>query len=248
MTEHAAFTHSDRIAARYDEIHAHLPRPGPAADTLARLAGGGRALELGVEVHGVDASEAMVADLRRKPVGPVIPVTMGDFADFSLDVQYDLVFIVFTTFFSLPSQDAQTGCFETVAQHLNAGGVFVVEAFVPDAARLARGNEVSAAIRGDSVLVDVAEFDPGEQRVNSRHLFISESRIETFPVELRYAWPSEFDLIARLAGLRLRERWADRAGSPFTSRSRAHISMHEMEAVGGEREGGHGNGQSTHVR
>ena len=263
MTEHPASTQRDRvaaqydrIAARYDEIHAHLPHPGGAADTLARLAGRGRALELGigtgrvalplatlgVEVHGVDASEAMVAELRRKPGGQDISVTLGDFADFSLDARYDVVFVVFNTFFSLPSQDAQTRCFETVARHLSAGGVFVIEAFVPNVARLARGKEVSADIHGDTVLLDVAEFDVNEQRVNARHLFISESGIEMFPVELRYAWPSELDLMARLAGLRLRDRWADWAGTPFTSRSRAHVSVYETTAVDGELDGGQGNG------
>ena len=227
MTEYTTSTYGDRIAARYDEIHAHLPHPGGAVDTLARLAGKGRALELGigtgrialplaalgVEVHGVDASEAMVAELRRKPGGPDIPVTIGDFADFSLDARYDVVFVAFNTFFSLPNQDAQMQCFGTVARHLNAGGVFVIEAFVPNVVRLARGNEVSGGIHGDTVLLDVAEFDVNEQRVNARHLFISESGIEMFPVELRYAWPSELDLMARLAGLRLKDRWADWAGT-----------------------------------
>ena len=262
MTEHPASTQRDRvaaqydrIAARYDEIHAHLPHPGGAADTLAWLTGRGRALELGVgtgrvalplaalgvEVHGVDASEAMVAELRRKPGGPDIPVTIGDFAEFSLDARYDVVFVVFNTFFSLPNQDAQTRCFETVARHLSAGGVFVIEAFVPNVARLARGKEVSADIHGDTVLLLVAEFDANEQRVNARHLFISESGIEMFPVELRYAWPSELDLMARLAGLRLRDRWADWAGTSFTSRSRAHVSVYEA-AMDGAADGGQGNG------
>ena len=195
MTEYTASTYGDRIAARYDEIHAHLPHPGGAADTLARLAGKGRALELGigtgrialplaalgVEVHGVDASEAMVAELRRKPGGPDIPVTIGDFADFSLDIRYDLVFVAFNTLFSLPSQDAQTRCFETVARHLSAGGVFVIEAFVPNVARLARGEEVSADIHGDTVLLDVAEFDVNEQRINARHLLHQRVRYRDVP-------------------------------------------------------------------
>ena len=252
MTEYTASTYGDRIAARYDEIHAHLPHPGAMADMLARLAEKGRALELGigtgrvalplaalgVEVHGVDASEAMVAELRRKPGGPDIPVTMSDFANFSLDVRYDLVFVVFNTFFSLSSQEAQTRCFEAAARHLNAGGVFVIEAFVPDVARLARGNEVSAEIHGASVLVDLGKFDANEQRVNARHLFISESGIEMFPVQLRYAWPGELDLMARLAGLRLRERWADWAGSPFTSSSKRHVSVYEKSTADGERDAG----------
>ena len=256
MTEHPASTQRDRVAAQYaasrpvtTRYTPSLPYPRSAANTLARLTGRGRALELGVgtgrvalplaalgvEVHGMDASEAMVAELRRKPGGPDIPVTIGDFADFSLDARYDLVFVVFNTFFSLPSQEAQMRCFGTAARHLSADGVFVIEAFVPNVARLARGKEVSADIHGDTVLLLVAEFDVNEQRVNARHLFISGSGIEMFPVELRYAWPSELDLMARLAGLRLKDRWADWAGTPFTSRSRAHVSVYETTAVDGER-------------
>ena len=181
MTEYTASTHGDRVAAQYDSDRGPLRRDTrpPAAPRRrgghARPAGGrGRALELGigtgrvalplaalgVEVHGVDASEAMVAELRRKPGGPDMPVTIGDFADFSLDARYDLVFVVFNTLFSLPSQDGQTRCFETVARHLSEDGVFVIEAFVPNVARLARGEEVSADIHGDTVLLDVAESTP----------------------------------------------------------------------------------------
>ena len=262
MTEYTASTYGDRIAARYDEIHAQLPHLGAMVEALARLAGKDRALELGigtgrvalpltalgVEVHRVDASEAMVAELRRKPGGQNIPVTMGDFADFSLDAQHNLVFVVFNTFFGLLSQDAQLRCFGAVAQHLNAGGVFVIEAFVPDPTRLARGNEVSGRTRGDSVLVDVSEFNSGEQRIDAHHLVISESGIEMFPVQLRYAWPAELDLMARLAGLQLRERWADWAGNPFTSKSRTHVSVYEKPAADGERGVGKGRGRDEDVR
>ena len=262
MTEYTAWTYGDRIAARYDEIHAQLPHSGAMVGALARLAGKGRALELGigtgrvalpltalgVEVHGMDASEAMVAELRRKPGGQDIPVTMGDFADFSLDDRYDLVFVVFNTFFALLSQDAQLRCFGAAAQHLKVDGVFVIEVFVPDPARLARGNEVLGHTRGDSVLVDVSEFNTGEQLINARHLFISESGIEMFPVQLRYAWPAELDLMARLAGLQLKERWADWAGNPFTSKSRAHVSVYEKPSASGERGVGQGNGRDEDIR
>ena len=119
-------------------------------------------------------------------------------------------------------------CFATVARHLTVGGVFVIQAFVPDHARLARGKEVSAEAYGDLLRVDVSRFDTIEQRVDARHVLIGESGIEQFPVRLRYAWPAELDLMARLAGLRLKERWADWAGNPFTSSSTGHVSVYEQ--------------------
>ena len=247
MTEHTALNFDDRIAPRYDEVYEHLPDADTAAGTLARLTGRSRALELGIgtgrialrlaalgtEVHGVDLSEAMVAGLRRKPGGPGIPVAMDDFADFSLDARYDVVYVVFSTFFDLPTQDAQVQCFGSVARHLNAGGVFVIEAFVPDHARLARGNNVFWYVYGDVVRVDVSQSNIREQRVDARHIMISEAGIELFSVHIRYAWPAELDLMARLAGLRLKERWADWAGSRFTSKSTAHVSVYEKPAGGG---------------
>ncbi len=246
MAAHTASRFDDRIAPRFDEVYEHLPDADAAAGTLARLAGRGRALELGIgtgrialrlaacgtEVHGVDLSDAMVAQLRRKPGGPDIPVAMDDFADFSLDTRYDVVYVVFNTFFDLTSQDAQVRCFASAARHLTAGGVFVVEAFVPDHARLARGNNVQWDLYGDVVRVDVSQPNSREQRVDARHIMISAAGVEQFSVRIRYAWPSELDLMARLAGLRLKERWGDWAGSPFTSQSTAHVSVYEKPGGG----------------
>ena len=236
----------DRIAPRFDEVYEHLPHTDAAAGTLARLTGRGRALELGIgtgrialrlaalgtEVHGVDLSDAMIAELRRKPGGPDIPVAMDDFADFSLDSRYEVVYVVFNTFFNLTSQDAQVRCFASAARHLTAGGVFVIEAFVPDHARLARDDNVVWDVYGDVVRVDVSQSNSRAQRVDARHIIISETGVEQFSVRIRYAWPSELDLMARLAGLRLKERWADWAGSSFTSQSPAHVSVYEKPGGG----------------
>ena len=249
MAVRTASSFDDRIAPRFDKIYEHLPDADVAAGTLARLAGRGRALELGIgtgrialrlaalgtEVHGVDASDAMVAELRRKPGGHDIPVAMGDFADFLLDTRYDVVYVVFNTFFDLTSQDAQVRCFASAARHLNAGGVFVIEAFVPDHSRLARDNNVYWDVYGDVVRVDVSQPNSCEQRVDARHIMVSEAGIEMFSIHIRYAWPAELDLMARLAGLRLKERWADWAGSPFTSQSTAHVSLYEKAGGGATR-------------
>ena len=249
MAQRIASRFDDRIAPRFDEVYEHLPGADTTAGTLARLAGRGRALELGIgtgrialrlaalgtEVHGVDASDAMVAELRRKPGGHDIPVAKDDFADFSLDTRYDVVYVVFNTFFDLTSQDAQVRCFASVARHLTPGGVFAIEAFVPDHARLARGYNVLWDVYGDVVRVDVSESNSRGQRVDARHIMISEAGVEMFSVHIRYAWPAELDLMARLAGLRLKERWADWAGNSFTSQSTAHVSVYEKPDGGATR-------------
>ena len=250
MCAQTATSHfDDRIAPRFDEVYEHLPDADTAAGTLARLVGSGRALELGIgtgrvalrlaalgiEVHGVDLSDAMVEELRRKPGGSDIPVAMDDFAGFSVDTRYDVVYVVFSTFFDLTCQDAQVRCFASVARHLNAGGTFVIEAFVPDHARLARRSNVFGDLYGDVVRVDVSQSNPHEQRLDARHIMISEAGIEQYSVRIRYAWPSELDLMARLAGLRLKERWADWAGNPFTSQSTAHVSVYEKPHGGAPR-------------
>ena len=182
----------------------------------------------GVEVRGIDASHAMVAKLRAKPGGAAIPVTIGDFAAFQADGTFNLIFVVFNTFFGLVTQEAQVQCFRHVAAHLRPGGVFLIEAFVPDPGRFTRGQSVSVTrIDPDLVSLDVARHDPLAQRVDSQHLVFTESGTRLYPVQLRYAWPSELDLMARLAGLRLRLRWSDWAGAPFTSASTGHISLYE---------------------
>jgi SAM-dependent methyltransferase len=233
-------TYGDRVADVYDTWYADLD-PGPAATTLAELAGGGRALELaigtgrialplaerGVEVHGIDASEAMVARLRAKPGGERIPVTMGDFADVGVDGRYALVFVAFNTFFALLTQEDQVRCFANVAAHLDEGGAFVLEAFVPDLGRFSRNQRVDTTrVEADSVMLNVSIHDPVGQRVSSQHVVLDGGGVRLQPVAIRYAFPAELDLMARLAGLELRERWGGWSREPFTAASGNHVSVY----------------------
>lgn len=245
--EHEASTYGDRWADVCDQVHAHLDTPeavDPAIRILAELAGDGPALELGigtgrialpmarrgVKVEGLDASAAMVEKMRQKPGGLDIPVHIGNFARFDLGSSYSLVFVVFNTFFALTSQDEQVSCLQSVARHLVDDGALVIEAFVPDMGRFERGQRISAGnIAPDSVSVNLDRHDPVTQSVVSSHLRLSPAGVELFPVAIRYAWPAELDLMARLAGLRLRSRWADWHRSPFTAASPGHISVYERD-------------------
>jgi SAM-dependent methyltransferase len=243
--EYEASTYGERWAQIYDEWVGRVPGvPGPeqVVPVLAGLAGTGPALELaigtgrialplsarGVEVHGVDASEAMVARLRAKPGGADIPVTKGDFADVPVEGRYRLVFVVFNTFFALLSQDDQVRCFANVADHLTDDGAFVIEAFVPDLTMYHRGQRVHATEIHDGELhLDAGRLDVAAQRVSSMRVILREGNLTLLPIEIRYAWPSELDLMARLAGLRLRDRWGGWQGEPFTAESGRHVSVYE---------------------
>jgi SAM-dependent methyltransferase len=235
-------TYGDRIADVYDAIMADLPDPGDCADRLAELAGPGPALELGigtgrvalplaargVEVHGIDASAAMGEQRRAKPGGDTIPVTMGDFADVPVGGSYPLVYVVFNTFFALLSQDDQVRCFAGVARRLTQDGVFVLTAFVPDLSLYSGGQSVRAHGLGlDHVRLDAARHDPVTQRVDFQHVLLTADGIRFLPGALRYAWPAELDLMAKLAGLRLRERWGGWRREPFDADSGLHVSVYE---------------------
>ena len=234
-------TYGDRIADVYDEWYAELD-PATAVELLAELAGDGRVLELaigsgrialplaarGVEVHGIDASERMVERLRAKPGGEAIPVTMGDFAEVPVEGTFRVVFVAFNTFFALPDQEAQLRCFARVAEHLDDDGVFVLEAFVPDLSRFDRGQRVSSPrSKLDHVVIDVSQLDAATQTVFSQHILISDEGTRLHPVRVRYAWPTELDLMARLAGLRLRARYADWSRTAFSSEAGSHVSIYE---------------------
>jgi SAM-dependent methyltransferase len=209
---------------------------------LAELAGSGPVLELaigtgrvalplaerGVDVRGIDASEEMVARLRSKPGGASIPITFGDFADVAVEGLHTLVYVVFNTLFALQTQEAQIRCFENVTAHLADEGVFVVEAFVPDLTRFDRQQRVDANRVGlEDVWLDVARHHPEEQRVESQHVRLSEQGVRFYPVQIRYAYPSELDLMARLAGLRLRERFEGWKGEPYSGFSGTCVSVYE---------------------
>ncbi len=190
-------------------------------------------VQRGIEVHGVDASEAMVAKLREKPGGDRIKVSMGNFADVGelVDGAFSLLLVVFNTFFGLLTQDDQVRCFQGVAQHLADGGVFLMQAFVPDLTRFDRGQRVEAMdVGADIVHLEASRLDPVNQRVTSQHMVVEDGRTRLFPVSLRFAFPSELDLMARLAGLRLRERWGSWDRQPFGSSSQQHISVSERPA------------------
>ncbi|MDQ3751528.1 MAG: class I SAM-dependent methyltransferase [Actinomycetota bacterium] len=241
MDEYNASTYGDRIADVYDDWYEDVFDTEGAVDLLARLADGGRALELaigtgrvavplagaGVEVHGIDASEAMVAKLRAKQNGNAIPVAMGDFTDVNVEGKFSLIYVVFNTFFALSSQRDQVTCFRNVAEHLNDDGAFVIEAFVPDPTRFDRGQRVDAGrVESGEVVIDASRHDPVNQRAHSSHIRITEQGIRLFPVQIRYAWPSELDLMAELAGLVLKERWSGWRGQSFNASSEAHVSVY----------------------
>jgi SAM-dependent methyltransferase len=244
MERYAAKTYGDRIADVYDE---HYSAFDPAAlDFLAARAGdGGSALELGIgtgrialplaergiAVHGIDASPAMVAKLRAKPGGDAIPVTMADFGDFTLGERFDLAYVVFNTFFGLLTQDAQVRCFECVAAHLAPGGRFVLECFVPDLGRFRRGQSaVTTKLELDEVRIDAGLHDAAEQWVRSQHVILRPGGIDLFPVSLRYVWPSEMDLMARVAGLEREARYGGWRDEPFTSDSGNHVSVYRARS------------------
>jgi SAM-dependent methyltransferase len=233
----------EREAAVYDDLAADMFDAAvvtPVVETLAELAGDGRALEFGigtgrialplaergVHVHGIDASEAMVARLRAKPGGKEIDVTIGDFATASVDGPFSLVYLVFNTIFNLITQDEQVACFQNAARHLDAGGCFVIELSVPELQRLPPGQNINV-IGVDAREMSFDVYDVVTQGLTSHHFVISEEKINSYPVEGRYAWPSELDLMARLAGLSLRDRWGGWKREPFTSVSRSHVSVYE---------------------
>ncbi len=233
----------DRIAARYDESAATMFDPAivnPVVDVLAEFAGNGRALELGigtgrialhlakrgVPVHGIELSNAMVSKLRAKPGGEQIGVTIGDFATTSVDGTFAVAYLVFNTILNLTTQPAQVACFRNVAAHLEPGGHFVVEVMVPDLQRLLPG-ETILPFHVSETRWSFDEYDVATQGLISHHYEIIDGRVERVSVPFRYAWPSELDLMAQLAGLRLRERWGDWTREPFTSDSRKHVSIWE---------------------
>ena len=240
MSGYSAATYGDRIAEMYDQWYSSLDAEG-AVQLLAELAGPGPVLELGIgtgrvalplvrrgiEVHGIEASEAMVAKLRAKPDGSGIAVTIGDFADVDVEGEFSMVYVPFNTIFCLLTQDDQLRCFQNVARKLSRGGVFVVEAFVPDLSRFERDQRVGLEdFAPDGIRIEASKHDRLGQRVESRHVVISQRGVEFYPLRIRYAYPSELDLMARLAGLELRERWGGWRRESFTAASVSHVSVY----------------------
>ena len=213
-----------------------------AVEFLARLAGNGPALELaigtgrialplaahGIRVDGIDVSPAMVDQLRAKPGGDKIPVVIGDFADVPVSGTYRLIYVVWNTLFNLLTQEDQVKCFMNVAQHLTEDGSFVIEALVPAFLyRLQNDQYVEAeAIEVHEVRLDVLRHDAGRQMIEESHVSLSPAGIHLNPVVQRYAWPSELDLMARIAGLRLKNRWGGWSQEPFGANSGTHVSVY----------------------
>ena len=233
-------TYGERVAGVYDDWHTDYD-PN-AIDLLAALAHEGKALELGigtgrialplsaknVEVHGIDSSTEMISRLQAKPGAERLTVTQGDFAEVEVEGRFALVYVVFNTIFMLPTQEAQVQCFRNVASHLTDNGCFLIEAFIPDLTRFT-GGQVNWAtkVTPDVVELDVGQHDPVAQRVVSQKIVITDGNVRLYPTEVRYAWPAELDLMAQLAGLRLRERWSNWKREPFTSQSTKHVSIYE---------------------
>jgi SAM-dependent methyltransferase len=236
----------EHVAARYDESSADMFDPAvvdPAVDFLADLAGGGRALELGigtgrialplsergVQVHGIDLSEAMVARLREKPGAERVGVTIGDFTTTRAEGEFSLVYLVFNTINNLTTQDEQAACFENVAAHLRPGGCFLIEVGVPQLRRLPPGDRF-VAFDVSPMHLGFDEYDVAGQGLISHHYSLVDGTWEAASVPFRYVWPAELDLMARIAGMRLRERWSDWSREPFTSESRKHVSVWQKRA------------------
>lgn len=229
------------VAGLYDK----LSQRGDEEETvafLAELANGGPALELaigtgrialplaerGVRVDGIDISEAMVEQLRAKPGGDKLNVTISDFADVAVEGKYRLIYVVFNTFYNLLTQDEQVRCFQNVAAHLTDDGVFLVEALLPGPLYRLRDHQYVDAedVGVDYVRLDVARHDPVNQLLQESHVTLTAKGVHLNPIVTRYAWPSELDLMARLVGLRLKERCAGWQRESLDASSWRHVSVY----------------------
>jgi SAM-dependent methyltransferase len=233
----------DRVAAVYDEHSATMFDPAvvePAVARLAALADGGAVLEFaigtgrialplserGVRVAGIDNSEAMLARLREKPGAERIDSMVGDMAATTVDGDFSLVYLVFNTIFNLTTQDGQVACFENAARHLQPGGRFVIEARVPEVQRLGAGNTV-LPWRADPTGLSFYVYDVVTQRLSGQHYYVEpDGALRPSPTEMRYAWPAELDLMARIAGMRLEHRWGGWNEESFTALSPSHVSVY----------------------
>jgi SAM-dependent methyltransferase len=231
------------VAAHYDDPADPMFAPeaiDPVVDFLVERAAGRRALELGigtgrialplaargVAVHGIDLSEEMVERLRAKPGGDGIPVTIGDFATTRVDGTFRLAYVVYNTIQNLTTQDAQVACFENVAAHLEPGGCFVIEVGLPDL----KGEKLRIFDFSDTH-IGIDEYDVAEQGLISHHYTKRDGKFTYGSGPFRYVWPSELDLMARIAGLRPRERWSGWNREPFTSTSEKLVGVWEKPAV-----------------
>jgi SAM-dependent methyltransferase len=236
-------TFGDLNAERYDEIYEDMmvAETHDSVEVLAELADGGKVLELaigtgrvalplaarGLAVHGIEASDKMVAELRQKPGGSAIPVTIGDMAEARMEGEFDLVYLLFNTISNLTTQEAQVRCFQNAARHLSPNGLFIIETVVPDFSEYVDGQRMKGSwATMDAARFEIAIHDPIAQTVAFQRIVISEEGTQMTPHFMRYAWPAELDLMAQLAGLERRERWAWWDRSPFTADSKSHVTVY----------------------
>lgn len=240
LEKFTASTFGELNAAEYDALH----DPGTTKETvrlISELAGNGDILELAIgtgrialplaaaghPVWGIEGATQMVEKLRQKPGSETIDVRIGDFADVDIDRSFDHIFLVFNTLFNLQSQEDQIRCFDNVATRLNPGGTFLVETFVPDLCGFSDGQRLQTKrLDRSSVLLEAALHDPVRQLLEFQRITITKAGTRLVPLPMRYAWPSEIDLMARLAGLSLKERWGGWNREPFDASCTMHISVY----------------------
>jgi SAM-dependent methyltransferase len=242
MSGYDETTYGESIADEYDDLYG-TARPA-AIDMLAKLAGSGLALELGIgtgrmalplaergiAVSGIESSPAMVEKLRAQPFGDKVDITLGDFSLCAAPGQFELIYVVTNTLFCLTKQDDQVACFRNVAARLTDDGVFVVSAYVPNMTWWTNGQGIEIQdISLDRVWIEASRHHAVTQTVDCQYLIIEDGSVRLHPVRVRYVWPSEMDLMARLAGLRLRHRYGGWSRERFTAGSSVHVSIYERD-------------------
>jgi SAM-dependent methyltransferase len=244
--DHDPTSYGRRAAADYDLVYGDTFDTEGAVECLARLADEGPVLEWGIgtgrlalglvdrglSVSGLDSSQDMLDVLSEKPGGDRIHTIVGDFSETRVDGAFALVVLAINTLFALPDQESQVRCFRNAAAHLQPGGRFVVEAWVPDVASFTRNERVSQRhIGGDEVAIVLARLAPADQVIEVTQLQISERGCRLFPLRHRYAWPAELDLMAQLAGLELEHRWRNWRGAAFDDTSLEHVSVYRSPSA-----------------
>jgi SAM-dependent methyltransferase len=229
------------IASHYDQTSGIADSDVEVA-TIAELSRGEPILEFGIgtgrlalplvesghRVAGIDGSAEMVRLLRQKPRGAAIPVELGDFSEVRVEGQFGLVVLAMNTIYALPSQEAQVRCFHNATRHLSLGGLFVIEAWLPDLGAYRNGRSMRIYEHRDGeVVLEASEIFPARQFMQTNKIFLKSDSVKVFPANHRYAWPAELDLMAELAGMRLRHRWADWSKTAYGDESVAHVSAWE---------------------
>jgi SAM-dependent methyltransferase len=239
-------TYGENYAPVYDTWYPEVLPHDPQLDVLANRSGG-RLLELGigtgrvalplarrgVKVHGIDASAAMLAELRKKPGGELVTTVLGDFADVAADERFPLICCLKNTFFMLTTQEDQTRCVRNAARALEAEGVLVLETFMPDPSRFDAGQRLCVKqMRTGAALIQTSVHDRTAQVVTSQDIALTARGVEVYPLKTRYVWPSELDLMAQVAGMRLVERWDGWTGVPWSERTTNIVSFYERTPSG----------------